>query len=218
MALVVFGIGLFGLVRCGRIAVSDSALGNTSKNTVTGIWNAFTSSEPKTCKELLAANAELRTTFNKRIERQGGAWELEYRPPYCSVCHENDHLELASVAFRSELSQVDHSSIYVLRVPISSLNATDTSVELWASTSNILEVINGDTVTCSFSHLELLPAVVPYQNLVIGFESVMTPVERTVVIRDVHDQFGGDLIFTFARHELDRTYRMLDLNTALNRS
>lgn len=119
--------------------------------------------------------------------------ELRYRPASCAACLEMPDAQLTDADYMQRRLELAGSDLYLLRImPGEQPEEVPQPGFDWQT--RIAEVVGGDTIPCAFIHVETLPPGMRYQSILLGFDALQDMQDRQLIIRDVDDAMGGDLI------------------------
>ncbi len=150
---------------------------------------------PKDCKDVARWMSDAGKGFIVERRTSAGLFQLQYRPALCAACMEQGDASLSDRALRERTAHLRSSELYFLRFTPAA--GTDPG-EAWEHLrSGCCEVLGVDTVPCAFVHVESLPAMSPYREIMLGFDRPQDERDRTVILRSPGLEPEGGLMFHF---------------------
>jgi hypothetical protein len=194
-------LAVLALVILGFAASTDQPFSLNPKNRAVsspGFGSFFTDlfvDQIDDCAELRDHMLDPDQALRAVVERNGYHFELEYRPAECAACQELPDAKAADPQFVARRTELAGTASYLLRI-----SRGVTSIEHPGLTvsdgliKDLVEVHGRDTVSCAFVHREILPDMVPYEQLLIAFDRPQDATAGTVILKDSQGTWGGDVI------------------------
>ncbi len=146
---------------------------------------------------------------------------LQYRPALLSAClASSEDTPLGDTALADVAIGLGTADAYVLRLPrngfVNGHPVDETFLEYMQvrSAVDLVEVVNGDSVECSFVHVESSPSIGPHHTVLLAFDHAQDDGDRKVCWRDREGRLGGDMVFSYDHGVFERYQALISSSLA----
>jgi len=194
-------------VACG----ADEAGSARHTDVLAGIFGPSAPDLPENCAELLEHVAVGLDGLRASEAGPQRGISLQYRPAILSAClASSQETSLGNPGLVAAAIGLGTADAYVLRLPRNGLANGHPIDEAFLeymqvrSAADFVELVNGDSVVCSFVHVESAPSIGPHHTVLLAFDHAQDGGDRKIFWKDREGRLGGDMVFGYEQGVFER--------------